>query len=95
MVANSDIGVVESALSELPGKAREMLYLSRVAGLTHGEIAERLGVSKSLIEKYIARALAHCRLRMAEVVQAELAREGALDRAALSAGDPLSVPNRT
>ncbi|WP_296615412.1 RNA polymerase sigma factor [Sphingomonas sp.] len=66
MVARSEMRLVEGALAELPEKAREMLYLSRVVGLTHSEIAERLGVSKSLTEKYIARALIHCRLRMAE-----------------------------
>ena len=92
MVAHSDIGIVEGALAELPGKAREMLYLSRVVGLTHGEIAERLDVSKSLIEKYIARALSHCRLRMAEHASKELARESALDMA--SAGvPPSSLPS--
>lgn len=58
------IDVVGRALDELPGKCREMLFLSRVQGLTHGEIAERMGVSKVLVEKYVARALLHCRARL-------------------------------
>ena len=58
------IGVVGLALDELPAKCREMLFLSRVQGLTHAEIAERMGVSKVLVEKYVARALLHCRARL-------------------------------
>ncbi len=55
---------VEVALAELPSKCRDVLWLSRVEGLTHTEIAERLGVSRSLVEKYIVRALLHCRARL-------------------------------
>ncbi|MCA6951095.1 RNA polymerase sigma factor [Pectobacterium polaris] len=56
--------VIDSALSGLPEKCRDMLYLSRIEGLTHAEIAERMGVSRSLVEKYIVRALLHCREQM-------------------------------
>lgn len=55
---------VEDALSELPEKCRTVLFLSRIEGLTHREIAERLGVSRSLVEKLIMRALLHCRSRL-------------------------------
>lgn len=55
------LSVIDQALSELPEKCREMLYLSRIEGLTHAEIAARMGVSRSLVEKYIVRALLHCR----------------------------------
>jgi len=81
VVASEDMKIIEGALSELPDKARQMLFLSRVQGLTHGEIAKEMGVSKSLIEKYIARALLHCRTRMEEVATRELEREAVLDAA--------------
>lgn len=55
---------VELALSELPPKCREVLILARVQGLEHKEIARRLGVSVSLVEKYQLRALRHCRERL-------------------------------
>lgn len=55
---------IESALAELPDRCREVLVLSQVHGLRHREIAERLGVSVSLIEKYRLRALRHCRARL-------------------------------
>lgn len=71
VAAMSEMRVVESALAELPQKCREILYLSRVYGHSHGEIAERLGVSKSLVEKYVAMALTHCRQRLTEVAEVE------------------------
>ncbi|MDP0907482.1 RNA polymerase sigma factor, partial [Klebsiella pneumoniae] len=47
---------IDDALSSLPEKSREILYLSRVEGLTHAQIAEKLGVSRSLVEKYAVKA---------------------------------------
>jgi RNA polymerase sigma factor (sigma-70 family) len=63
-VSRDEIGQLEAALRELPAKCRDVLYLSRVEGMTHAEIAARLGVSKSLVDKYAVRALLHCRERM-------------------------------
>ncbi|MFC4313772.1 RNA polymerase sigma factor [Steroidobacter flavus] len=64
-VINGDqMRVIESALTELPPKCREVLFLSRVEGMTHAEIATKLGVSVSLVEKYMVRALLHCRTRL-------------------------------
>lgn len=55
---------LDAALSELPAKCRDVLYLSRMEGLTHAEIAERLGVSRSLVEQYSVKALKHCRQKL-------------------------------
>lgn len=52
---------IDDALSSLPEKSREILYLSRVEGMTHAQIAEKLGVSRSLVEKYAVKAVLHCR----------------------------------
>lgn len=52
---------IDMALAQLPEKCRDVLYLSRVEGMTHTEIAARLGVSRSLVEKYAVRALIQCR----------------------------------
>ncbi|BES83232.1 DNA-directed RNA polymerase sigma-70 factor [Pectobacterium araliae] len=52
---------IDNALADLPQKCRDVLYLSRIEGMTHEEIAEKLGVSRSLVEKYAIRALLHCR----------------------------------
>ncbi|MFP5305086.1 MAG: RNA polymerase sigma factor [Gammaproteobacteria bacterium] len=63
-LAQDQLRAIDAALAELPEKCREMLYLSRVEGLTHAEIAQRMGVSRSLVEKYVVRAVLHCRSRL-------------------------------
>ncbi|MBJ7556581.1 RNA polymerase sigma factor [Marinomonas spartinae] len=55
------INQIDDALASLPGKSREILYMSRVEGMTHNEIAEKLGVSRSLVEKYVVKAVLLCR----------------------------------
>lgn len=52
---------VQSALAELPDQCAEILYLSRVEGLSHAEIARQLKISTSWVEKQLVRALNHCR----------------------------------
>lgn len=49
------------ALMALPAKPRTALLLNRCDGLSHSEIATRLGVSQSMVAKYLAQALRHCR----------------------------------
>lgn len=60
-LARERLGQLDAALAQLPAKARLALLYNRVDGLTHGEIARRLGVSESMVAKYIAQALRHCR----------------------------------
>lgn len=60
------LAVLERALAELKPNQRAALVLYRFDGLSHAEIADKLGLSVSMIEKHIRRALAHCRARLAE-----------------------------
>ncbi|MCP6134986.1 helix-turn-helix domain-containing protein, partial [Klebsiella pneumoniae] len=53
--------MLDEALLQLPDKARQALLLNRVEGLTQAQIAQRLGVSESMVAKYIGQALRHCR----------------------------------
>lgn len=48
-------------LAQLSAKARMALLMSRCDGLAHGEIARRLKVSESMVARYLAQALRHCR----------------------------------
>lgn len=52
---------VQNALTELPDQCAEVLYLSRIEGYSHADIAKQLGISKSLVEKHVSRALNRCR----------------------------------
>jgi RNA polymerase sigma-70 factor (ECF subfamily) len=47
------------ALGELPERTRTILLLRRLERLSYGEIARRLGVSVSAIEKHMLRATEH------------------------------------
>ena len=51
---------VDALLNHLPPKARSALLMCRLEGLAYREIAKRLGVSVSSVEKYIAAALNLC-----------------------------------
>ncbi len=65
-LARDELRRVEQALAELPEKCRAVFVLSRFNGLSHAQIAAELGVSQSLVEKYVVRALLHCRARLAD-----------------------------
>jgi len=64
LLARERLRQLDAALDELPPKARLALLLNRIDGLTFAEIALRLGVSESMVAKYIGRALRHCRDRI-------------------------------
>lgn len=50
----------QAALTRLPERARQVLLLQRLHGLTQAEIARRLGVTERTIAKDLALALRHC-----------------------------------
>ena len=56
--------MVQRALAELPVACRESFLLRKLEGLSHPEIAERLGLSRSVVEKHIVNAMKHCRNRI-------------------------------
>jgi RNA polymerase sigma-70 factor (ECF subfamily) len=50
------------ALAQLPAKPQAALLANRRCdGLSHAEIAKRLKVSESMVARYLAQALRHCR----------------------------------
>ncbi|MET0335158.1 MAG: sigma-70 family RNA polymerase sigma factor [Rhizobacter sp.] len=51
---------IDAVLDGLNPKARHAFLLSRLEGLSHPQIAERLGVCLSSVEKYMATAVKHC-----------------------------------
>lgn len=55
---------LKEVLAELSPKRREALMLHRFEGLSQAQIAERMGVSVSMVEKHIAFALLHCKQRL-------------------------------
>ncbi|MCO7514821.1 sigma-70 family RNA polymerase sigma factor [Pseudomonas guariconensis] len=58
------LDLMQRALDELSGPCRDSFLLRKLEGLSHQQIAEQLGISRSLVEKHIVNAMKHCRLRM-------------------------------
>lgn len=50
-----------SALATLPDGARHAFELHKIEGLSHAEVAQRLGISKSGVEKHMAVAMKYLR----------------------------------
>ncbi|MEW6246208.1 MAG: sigma-70 family RNA polymerase sigma factor [Nitrospirota bacterium] len=62
--AKQTVAILSAAVAELSPKCRQALILNRLEGKSHAEIAAHLGVSESMVAKYIAQALKHCRRRL-------------------------------
>lgn len=59
--------LVTRALSELSVPCRRAFLLRKMEGLSHQEIAKRMGISKDMVEKHIVNAMKHCRVRVREL----------------------------
>lgn len=57
VMARQELTLLEHALEELPPGCRAVLLLRKVEFLSHREIADRLGIAVSTVEKQHARAL--------------------------------------
>lgn len=65
--ARSELQLVEQLIAELPPRQREILVAARLDGLPRREIAERLGISLSLVEKELKQAHEYCLTRRDEL----------------------------
>jgi RNA polymerase sigma-70 factor (ECF subfamily) len=55
---------LRAVLQQLPLKCQAVVALYFQQNLTYQQIGEQLGISSSMVKKYLAQALAHCRKRM-------------------------------
>ena len=58
-LGQEQLAVVEKALLELPERTRVIFILNRFEDMTYAEIARRLQISTSAIEKHMMKALAY------------------------------------
>ena len=64
LAARQAVDLIDEALNELPQKCRQAFVLHRYRGQPYAEIAQQLGVSTSMVEKYIIQALKHFRNKL-------------------------------
>ncbi|MBP0644836.1 sigma-70 family RNA polymerase sigma factor, partial [Mycobacterium tuberculosis] len=64
MQLDQRLAMMQKALDELSKVCRDCFLLRKLDGLSPQQIAERLGISRSLVEKHIVNAMKHCRVRM-------------------------------
>jgi RNA polymerase sigma-70 factor (ECF subfamily) len=58
---------LESVLRGLSPKCRAVVLLHRREGMTYEEIGEQLAISPSMVKKYLAQGLKHCRERLQDL----------------------------
>jgi RNA polymerase sigma-19 factor, ECF subfamily len=59
---------LDRVLSELTPKCRAVVILHRRDGMTYDEIAARLEISSSMVKKYLAIGLRHCRSQLRDLL---------------------------
>jgi RNA polymerase sigma factor (sigma-70 family) len=55
---------LREVVKQLPPKGQAVIMLQYMHGMSHKEIAERIGISPRMVKKYLAQGIAHCRQRM-------------------------------
>jgi RNA polymerase sigma-70 factor (ECF subfamily) len=87
LAANDEMQRLADAVAQLPAGARRVVRMHKLEGLSHAEVAERLGITKSAVEKHMAVAMTHLRrLLGAEVTGLPRRPEGGGGPASIEAG---------
>jgi RNA polymerase sigma factor (sigma-70 family) len=66
---------LEAALGELSPKCRAVFVLFHFDGVSQRDIADRLRISVSMVEKYVRHAINHCQKRLDDPVEASHGKE--------------------
>jgi RNA polymerase sigma factor (sigma-70 family) len=66
VAAREELRMIEAAIQELPPKCRKVFILLRFEDRSYKEIALAMALSETMVRKYAARALEHCRQRLSE-----------------------------
>lgn len=64
LIARQRLAILMQAVKELPPRCQECFVLRRFEGLSHAEIAERMNITRSAVEKHLAMATVHCARRL-------------------------------
>ena len=61
LVVQDEARRLAAAIEKLPARAQRVLRMHKLEGFSHAEVAERLGISKSAVEKHMAAAMTQLR----------------------------------
>ncbi|NML87590.1 RNA polymerase sigma factor [Sphingobium sp. TB-6] len=67
LAAKSDLALVVRILEELPQKCRYAFIRYRFEDRDYEDIAQEMGVSQSMVRKYVLKAVSHCAARFEEL----------------------------
>lgn len=59
LLGQEDLARVNAAIESLSPRCRQALYLRRIEQLAAQEVAERMGISRQMVARYIAQAMEH------------------------------------
>lgn len=62
---------LKNIVEALPPRQREAFLLHKFEELSHAEIAERMSISRSAVEKLIMKAMANCRAQMDDLLHSD------------------------
>jgi len=60
LVGREELSMLQQALADLPERCREVLTLRKLHGLSQREVAVRLGLSESTVEKHVSAGIRRC-----------------------------------
>jgi RNA polymerase sigma factor (sigma-70 family) len=66
LLARERLEAVVRAVEELPPRCREVFILCKVDGLDQAEVAQRLRISRKMVERHLRKALLHCQERLSQ-----------------------------
>jgi RNA polymerase sigma-70 factor (ECF subfamily) len=64
VMAQQQLQCLQNALNELTEECRTAFLLHSIHGLTYPEIADQLGISRSLVGRHLVKALTHSKQRL-------------------------------
>ncbi|MGE5501015.1 MAG: RNA polymerase sigma factor [Ignavibacteriales bacterium] len=60
LVGREELEMLQAAIADLPDRCREVLTLRKIDGLPQREVAARLGLSESTVEKHVSAGIRRC-----------------------------------
>lgn len=60
LMGREELSMLQQAIADLPERCREVLTLRKIEGLPQREVAVRLGLSESTVEKHVSLGIRRC-----------------------------------